>query len=177
MKLSEFLNGKDLFTELGNKGAFPFINDNEQLLNSMLLLNYGEREMFNPLSDLDVVTTADLLALEFSKVWEAYIQEEELLNQLHSEKETTSTRDNTLNRNGTRGETEKVSAYDSENLLTNGGTDSTNNEDETNLEEFTSKTVDKDLIKAYNILNEYGRKTVTKKVLLDVSDFLTIDIY
>lgn len=177
MKLKEFLEGKNLFTELGSVEPFPFIAGNEALLETMLILNYGERDVFTPLETLDGVITANVLNLEFSRVWASYIQGEGLLDQLHSEKTTTSTTNNTLNRQGVKTDEEKIAAYNSTNLLTNGGSDSTNTEDETNLEEINSKIVDKDLIKAYNVLNEYGRKTVIKQVLQDISNFLTVDIY
>lgn len=176
MKLKDFLTNS-LFTEINGVQSFPFITGNEVLLDSMLTLNYGEREVYEPLSSLDIEMTAELLVLEFSKVWDNYVLAEEMLLQLHNEEETTSTKDVTENRTSNRSETEKVSGYDSPALVDNSGNTSDGSEDVLTDEKITLTKVDKNLDSAYNRISKQGKNNVIKQVLADVSSFLTIDIY
>lgn len=176
MKLKEFLTGS-LFTEINGIQAFPFITDNEALLDSMLALNYGEREVYDPLASLDLNMVAELLVLEFSKIWANYVLAEEMLTQLHNEEVTTSVKDVTENRTSNRSETEKISGYDSPTLIDNSGNTSDGSEDISKDEQITLTKVDKNLDRAYNRISRQGKNNVIKQVLADVSKFLTIDIY
>lgn len=177
MKLKEYLKDGGLFSEIATLVSVPVITINEALLDTMLLIQFGEREVFSPYETITVNAVASMVALEYESTWLAYIEAEAALEGLFNTVETTVNKEAASTETGDRTDTNKVSAYNSEDLLNKDGSESTTSDTRNNTEEIVSKVVEKNLERAYSLLSSKAKVSVTKMVLNDVAKFLTLDVY
>ena len=177
MKLSEYLNGGNLFSAIADVVSVPVITVNEALLDSMLLIQYGEREVFAPYESTAIELVASMIGLQYESAWLAYIEVEAALEGAFNVVETTTNKDAATTETGDRTETNKVSAYNTEDLLNKDGSESTTVDTSNNTEEIITKVVDKNLERAYSLLSSQAKASVTKQILNDVAKFITLDIY
>lgn len=181
--LGHFLDSGDLWGDIQAVKDFPFFTEFTSIeLNEFTDLIYGNRVLyrkFNTVDGISVTSAAQFLVMTFDKKWTALIS--------INEADFDFTVDGTLKRkelinetesNNSDGETlNKVSAYNSEELVTDGG--STNSETG-GREGETIRVIDtgkQSLSNAWDNLTALEKTTIVRTVTGDVAEFLTLSTY
>lgn len=175
--LREFLQNEDLFTEITTIEPFPFIVDNESILNLMLVTNYGDKIVFKGFIDAGIPSLANMLVLNFQKTWENYVKFGSLTDEINNSREVTETINNTEDRTNSKTGVNKVSGFNSEVMVDDTGDEVTGTD---GLEGETIRTMTDtqiDGLKAFQLLNVAVKNSIIKSVLDDISGYLTLDIY
>lgn len=179
--LRSYLAGGNLFDEIKAIKSFPFLEGvgDTDTLNRMLKIHYGDRWLFKGFADEPMAEVAKMIIKSFADRWDGIIRAYVDLNNLgaadvrtlRENKSDTSTRDN-------NSETlEKVSAFNSDDLLTDNGrtvTDSAVDTGSGERELVETRSSYKDLI---NNLTLTQKTDIVNIVVMDVSRYLTISIY
>lgn len=177
MQLKNFMEGGDLWGAIQTIKAYPFITSNEdvQKLNALTLYKHGSRPMYFEGSIADL---AALVVTEFDAQWETLIAAVTASDVGSTKKETTT--DTTITTEVTtnnRTDTNKVSAFDSPDLITNDGSDSQGLEDVAgnrtrNFERSFSSVSD-----IYKNLDVMKKNDIISTVINDVVGFSTLSIF
>lgn len=177
MKLSEFLDGFNLFEEL--EALHPELGlENTAILDGKLLMQYGQRTMFSTVIDIPRPTLLSLIHHACLPKWEELERRQELLSgNLNTRIERTETTNKVENVVGTSSSTEKVAAYNDTELVDNGGNLNNNSNDVTG--ETIKTIVDEhiDVEKNLKMLNLFKDESTMESVVLDVANFLTLSVY
>lgn len=177
IKLSEFLKQGSLFNELETIKPMPFLSvDDNAVLDSLLILKYGERTVYSKLLTTPFPDIAKMLVKTHGDYWDGLlkIDGDELPSSRRTLTETITTNEN---RNNTRDDKNVVAAFNSDDLITNDGTlvvgvdDLTGNKTRTLTDENTS------LNSAYYHLSLQQKNNIMNVVLMDVANFITLSIY
>ena len=180
MNLAEYLGQTNIFTELMEVGSNPIFNiENNQNMNMLLKLNHGDKVVFDKFNTISIKEVAQMLMLQHGKNWQRVIDVSvNGLNigasSVHTVTETTTETESRIN---SREDLNKVSAYNSDELVTNDGTNSNNNEnvngDKTRI--LTDEV--SDYATQFNNLSLSIKNNIIDIVITDVSNFLTLSIY
>lgn len=175
--LNAFLAGKSLFTEIENIEAFPFIVGDAENLDLILTINYGERKLFKPYSTLEVEKVAQLIVKEYGETWRDYVKIEALKENVNSRREVSETITENEDRLSEREDVNKVSSFNSTEMVVNDGTSSNNSD--TNTGEKVRTLTDESISpkESYSLLSNMARASILKNVMNDVSKALTLSIY
>ena len=178
--LSQYLDGESIWgrilalvtvPELGLIGA--------DVLDRNLILNHGDKNIFYkiPLMGLDDVVRD--IGFNYEKKWVDLISIESLNFNIGAD--NTHKISETLNHAETRINTQeninKVSAFNTDELLTNDGSNSNNSDDidYNKTRVYTDETLS--LQTAFNNLNEKQKNIIIRTVNNDIASLLTLDIY
>lgn len=178
MTLRQLLKQFSLWGSIKIVEDFPFIQDPIKL-DLLQVINYGDRQVFKGFIDLTEVELAEMIVLHFSGKWEriANINIGDIDLTSDTTKITKIISTNEELKNGSENTANRVSGYNSEDLIldndnelvkvedTTGGAMSEKIESSSNLKSLFNNLP---LVEQYNIINI---------VLLDVSKFLTISLY
>ena len=177
MKLKDYMDGGDLWGAIKAIKPYPFINTDEdvQKLNELTIYKHGSRPMFfsGNISEL-----AALVVTEFDAQWETLITATTAADVTSAKKETTTdTTVSTEAKTNNRTDTNKVSAFDSSDLITNDGSDSQGTEDVAgnktrNFERSFSSVSD-----IYKNLDVMKKNDIISTVINDVVGFSTLSIF
>lgn len=182
IKLSDFLSGQSLFTAIKNVNGvtFSFLTpENIPKLDNNLMFNYGDRILFNKMVNMDLNIIAESIVLNCGDNWKNLIDSEiNKINPLAKDsKVIIESINNVENRTNENDTVNKVSAYNTDNLINNDGStvnaidnltgDKTRNYKEENLS----------IENLFNNLSILQKTNIINIVLKDVSDFLTISVY
>ena len=182
MKLSEFIAGKEFFQELQaiSGGELPFLTEVHapEVYNTVLVLNYGQRKVFDPMVDVDFTTLARMIYMKHRERWLRLV-ERELLSSGNQNKrrEVTETISSTEDRVSESIGINKVSGFNSPTMIDNDGSTSTGSDGL--IGEVTKTLVDEqiDVKNTYDMLTISARDSIMESVVSDVSSFLTLSIY
>lgn len=178
--LSQYLDGESIWgrilalvtvPELGLIGA--------DVLDKNLILNHGDKNIFYkiPLMGLDGVTKD--IGFNYEKKWKDLISIESL--NLNIGADNTHKISETLNHAETRINTQeninKVSAFNTDELLANDGSNSNNSDDIDYNKTRVSTDETLSLQTAFNNLNEKQKNIIIRTVNNDIASLLTLDIY
>lgn len=176
MKLYEYLEGKELFNEIKLKQAFEFIEE-PTFLDQMLITFYGNREMFSPVDSWKADTLASALIMHFSFKWDALVKQQVLLENPNNRREIVETVSSEESRNNTREDVGKVSAYNSDVLVVNDGSDSTGTDTTAGVRTKTLTDEYIDVQLSFNTLSNGSKTSIIRQVLDDVASFMTLAVY
>lgn len=178
MKLSEKLKGVSLFTELWKLTPIPALV-NYGTLDALLVNEYGDRTMFYKMVDTPIEDIAQMLMEVYGSRWLMLqdISEIDLEVGAGTVRKLKEKVDNREDRNTNYKGVNKVSGFNSDELVTDTG----NDHDTT--DGFIGD-LDRDLTEsivsaenAYNRLSLADKHNIIKQVLKNVADLLTISIY
>lgn len=177
IQLKDFMKGGDLWGAVRAINPYPFITTDEdvQQLNALTVYKHGSRPMFftGNISEL-----AALVVTEFNARWELLITATAAADVTSVKKETTTdTTTNTEVTTNNRTDTNKVSAFDSADLITNDGSDSQGLVDVAgnktrNFERSVSSVSD-----IYKNLDVMKKNDIISTVINDVVGFSTLSIF
>lgn len=179
MKLNEYLRNENLIALLLTSGV-DFIDPlKTETMNKILLVNYGERVLYEKFELITVPEISDMIALVHSVHWQDLIalkasEVNPVFSSSNTVTETVTETGNTINTNEN---VNKVSAYNDDELMVNDG--STNNLNENKQGERIRTLTDNktDFNNVYNNLSLSAKNNIINIVIKDIVDFLTLTIY
>lgn len=179
MKLNEYLEKGNLISLLIISGVDFLQGKDADTLNSLMLLNYGERELYYKFEVLELQEISDMVALIHSQHWQDLIAlKASEVNPIYSQSNTlTETVTETGNTTNTSEKLNKVSASNSDVLITNDGDSSNQNENKQGETVRTLTDNKMNVADAYNNLSLSAKNNIINIVIKDIVDFLTLTIY
>ena len=172
MKVKE-LKG-NLFKELHSMN--DEFNFETERMNRLFMIKYSERILQKPLDEWTVNQIADILTFEFWDKWDLLISELQGLALGKTVKVTQET-DKTENRKGVNDMVNSVTAFDSDDLLKNDGTNSVNTDDLKGVENKTVLTEYTDFETANKALFIKAENNIIDIILQDIAKFISLDIF
>ena len=181
MLLSEYMENNDLWGEIATEvPALVFIGSiGAASLNSALVYNFGERQVLPKVETLPLHRLARLIANQFRTTWERMelVELTANANLAGAVDATTETTTNEETKANTKDDVNKVSAYNSDTLMTNDGSNSVGSE---NLSGEKTKVVsrqNKSLETSFKNLDILKKNAIIQSVTRDVANFVTMSIY
>ena len=180
VNLKTWLAGGSIFTAIQTAENFPFFSDTSpEELDQMLSLTYGKRLVTSAFGNLDINTAGKFIAKLYGEKWKALIKFNITPPDLGAKSTTKTTgNQNTIGtKNGVSNTENKVSAFNSDDLITDSGTDN-------KLDENTTKGVNSvetvsviDWQTAFNNLSLFERTNIISLFLKVVAGYLTVSVY
>ena len=170
-------NVPQIFTELKKLNTNAMM-DSEKLHN-LFMVRYGDRNVNPSIINLTPFQIADLLTFEYGKKWEILSTEIWTGFNLGARQVTkvTETITRKENRLTDKDDLNKVSGFDSEELITDNGLNSKTKDDLTGTETKTTTNEIIDMETAFNNLSLTMQNSIIEIVLNDVKNFITLSIY
>ena len=181
MLLSEYMENNDLWGEIATEvPALVFIRAiGAGNLNTAQVYNFGERQVLPKVEALSPTRLAGLIVNQFYATWERMelVELTANANLAGAVDATTETTTNEENKTNTKDDVNKVSAYNSDTLMTNDGSNSVGSE---NLSGETTRVVsrqNKSLETSFKNLDILKKNAIIQSVTRDVANFVTMSIY
>ena len=180
VNLKTWLAGGSIFTAIQTAENFPFFADTTPAeLDQMLSLTYGQRLVTSAFNNFDINTAGKFITKLYGEKWKALIQFNITPPDLGA-KSTTKTTGN-QNTVGTKNDVStsenKVSAFNSDALITDNGAHNALDENTTQDITRDSSISVIDWQTAFNNLSLSERTNIISVVLKDVSTYLTVSVY
>lgn len=181
MLLSEYMEGKDLWGEistavptLGFIGSIGAAN-----LNAAQVYNFGERQVLPKAAALTPPQLAGLIANQFYTAWERMelVELTANANLAGAVDATTETTTNEETKANTKDDVNKVSAYNSDTLMTNDGSNSVGSEELSGEKTRVVSRQNKSLETSFKNLDILKKNAIIQSVTRDVANFVTLPIY
>ena len=148
-----------------------------RLLNLRLLLLYGTKEVFHPFLNMPYEDVVSLLAQDYGELWQRLIIDYAELDGLMNYRRVTETITSSKDNNAERSNIDSTVAYNSPELITEGGASETSAGNEQgevvrDLKEYDVKIAD--LISNLSLLR---KNAIIEIINNDISRFLTLSVY
>ena len=176
--LGQFLENESIFTRIQSLSPYPFFDTMlPEDMDTALIINYGERVVYHKLHNLNLDKLARIINSLYGSNWEKLITINTLDFKYGAEKIVSEATNNNVISTGSNSTDNKVSAYNSDELVTDTKDvgNSTNTEDLTGTKKTSEKTIS--LQTAYDNLLLTQKTNILNTVLKDVSSYLTLGIY
>lgn len=178
--LSQYLEGESIWGRVLTLVTIPELGlIGADVLDRNLILNHGDKNIFYKIILMGLDDVAKDIGFNYEKKWKDLISIESL--QLNIGADNTRKVSETLTHAETRINTQdninKVSAFNTDELIANDGSNSSNSDDidYNKTRVFTDETLS--LQTAFNNLNEKQKNIIIRTVNNDISSLLTLDIY
>lgn len=172
--IREFLDGVDLWEVINTVKPYPFITPD---LNNLFLIEYGQMPLFSGIAGDSVENIAEYCVRLFGDKWDSLLEMSGValdVSETHIVTETVVTDEA---RTTDRTEKDKVSAYNSDELIEDGGKDTDGVE---TLEGERVRTVEdqtKSLQTAFDNLQKADKLNIIKQAIADVAGFMKVQVY
>jgi len=176
--LNDYLSGKtSFFTAINDVEVFPFIAGDEENLDLILKINYGQRTLFSPYKDVSINSLASLLVSEYGETWRDYVKIEALKDNVNERREISETISSNEDRLNEREDVNKVASFNSTEMVNNDGSTSTNTDANSGekIRTMTDESISPQA--SYALLSNMARASILKNVMQDISKALTLAIY
>ena len=175
--VNDLVNVGSIFTEL-KKLNTSLVMDSDRMA-SLFLLRYGDRNVNPSIINLTPFQIADLLTFEYGTKWEILSTEIWVGFNLGAKQvnKKTETITKTENREVLKDDVNKVSAYDTDELIVNDGNTSNTTDGLTGNESRVTTDEIIDMETVYNNLANSQKNSIIESVLNDVKNFITLSIY
>lgn len=181
MTLNEFLKQFDsnLFDEIQKVQSFPFLGKDNQTLQQLLLLNGGKRTVIESITTLALPTVASMIIYDFGDLWSDISGLGLSLNgSLADELRITHTESNgAIEQSNNINTLNKVSAYDSDELVTDDGSESKGKNDTKNQDESNTRDELYRFGTIYENLDTAQQLKIHRKVIKDILNTITLKVY
>ena len=177
IKLKDYMEGGDLWGAIRTIKSYPFLLTDEdvQKMNNLTVFKHGSRPMF---FTGDIQFLAELLVTEYDTQWTNLLAAVASSDVTAVKKETTTdTTVATEQKTNSRTDTNKVSAFDSPDLLVNDGSDSEGSEDVSGNKSRNSEKVVSSVSDIYKNLDVMKKNDIISTVINDVVGFSTLSIF
>lgn len=174
MKLREYLEGVSIFELMDSINPLPMPLDN---LDLRLKVLHGNRPLFSSFENLEPEIVANLLVLDFAEKWEKLIVVLAQADNINPRREITETITSGETRTNTSSTLGKVSGFNSDDLLTNDGSEMEGLDvsDGERIRTLTDAQIN--LEQSFKMLNVVDKNSILQTVMSDVSNYLTLSIY
>ena len=181
MLLSEYMESKDLWGAIST--AVPTLGFIRSIgatnLNAAQVYNFGEREVLPKVEALTLPQLASLISTQFYTAW-VRMELVELTanaNLAGAVDATTETTTNEETKSNTKDDVNKVSAYNSDTLMTNDGSNSVGSEELSGEKTRVVSRQNKSLETSFKNLDILKKNAIIQSVTRDVANFVTMSIY
>lgn len=172
--IAEFLDGSNLWDAIDSVKPYPFITPD---LNSLFLIEYGNMPLFSGIADDSVENIAGYCVRLFGDKWDSLLELSGVKLDVSETNTITETTVNTEERATERTDTDKVSAFNSAELIDEGGKASDGTE---SVEGETVRTVEdetKSMQTAFDNLHKSDKLNIIKQAIADVAGFMKVQVY
>ena len=172
--IREFLDGADLWAAINTVKEYPFITPD---LNNLFLIEYGQMPLFSGIAGDSVENIAEYCVRLFGDKWDSLLEMSGVKLDVSETNTVTETTVNTEERATERTDTDKVSAFNSDELIDEGGKASDGTE---TVEGETVRTVEdetKSLNTAFDNLQKADKLNIIKQAIADVAGFMKVQVY
>ena len=178
MLLKEYLEGVNIFDLINQIEPLPF-EPPLQLINLDLRLKvlHGNKTLFDSFETLEPELVANLLSMDFSKKWSDLVVVLSQADNLNPRTELTETITDGETRTSSSNVLGKVSAYNSDALIVNDGSDTSGLDVSDGERTRTLTDTQIDLATSFNMLNVVQQNSILQTVMQDVANYLTLSIY
>lgn len=172
--IRQFLNGADLWEAIYNVKPFPFI---DETTNNLFLAEYGQMPLFSGLEGDTVENVAEYVVRLFGDKWEQLLSAAGIslaADSVRTVKETTGI-DET--RETATIDTDKISAFNSDQLIDEGSKETEGTEAR---KVDTTKTITDETKSArtlFDNLPKADKLNIIKTALADVANFMKVSVY
>ena len=180
VNLKTWLAGGSIFTAIQTAENFPFFADNTPTeLDQMLSLTYGNRLLASAFGNLDVNVVGKFIVKLYGEKWNALIKFNITQPDIgvKSTTKTTGNQNTIGTKNGASNTENKVSAFNSDDLITDTGAHNALDENTTQDITQDSSISVIDWQSAFNNLSLAERTNIISVVLKDVVTYLTVSVY
>lgn len=180
VNLKTWLAGGSIFTAIQSAENFPFFADNTPAeLDQMLSLTYGKRLVTSAFNNFDINVAGKFIAKLYGEKWSALIEFNMSPPDLGAKSitKTTGNQNTVGTKNDVSTSENKVSAFNSDVLITDTGT---HNELDENITQDITRDSSVSVIDwetAFNNLPLSERTNIISVVLKDVANYLTVSVY
>jgi len=179
MKLNEYLSNDNLIALLLTSGVTFIEPEKVDTMNNLLMVNYGERVLYEKFELITVPEISDMIALVHSVHWQDLItlkasEVNPVFSSSNTVTETVTETGNTINTNEN---VNKVSAMNDDELTVNDGSSSNLNENKQGERTRILTDNKTDFNNVYNNLSLSAKNNIINIVIKDIVDFLTLTIY
>lgn len=176
--LDEFLFNESLFDRIQSLSPFAFFDTVHPLeMDELLKIKYGERLVFHKYLKVDLDTIALFIHSEFNNKWANIILTLESDIKNGSERVLSENIDNTVLNSGSNVTENKVSAFNSDELVIDKADNNTSNSETDNKTVKTTSEKLTSFATVYNNLSMSQKLNIINTVISDVAKHLTLDIY
>lgn len=179
MKLETYLESNNLWDELGTITPNYLLGYTSEQLTSLTTTIFGDKTVNPKIEAMGVTDIALAISMYYSEKWEALIAS--ALNTLNIASDgtiKTVTGSEVSETDNNEGESlRKISAYNSPNLITDGGESNTNSNLKNLISEQTKTYENLSLSNALKNLTNIEKVSMIRVIVLDVVKFTTISIY
>lgn len=178
LTLKQHLDNESVFGRIQSLSHYPFFDTlAPDEMNKMLILNYGDRVVFDKIVGLTIDSICIQLVGLYGKKWTDLIAVNNIDIKNSSERTVTELNDIKQSNSSLNNRDYKVSAFNTEELITDKKDVDDNSSNTDNLEnkQLTEKRMSLNI--AFNNLSISGKINIINIVLKDVASYLTLDIY
>ena len=178
LTLKQHLDNESVLGRIQSLSPYPFFDTLAPVeLDKMLLLHYGDRVVFDKITEISIDSICIQLVGLYDKKWTDLVSMNEIDINTGSEKVVTELNDIQQTSNSLNNRDYKVSAFNSDELITDKKDIDDNSSNTDNLENklLTEKQIS--LNNAYNNLSISCKINIINIVLKDIASYLTLDIY
>lgn len=178
--LRSYLSENSVWASIKAITPLPFLEgDGVNNVDALTKINYGSRLMFSGFDGVAVEMVANNIVSLYGEKWDALIKAnvsaiDITLQYGNTRKETTTT---SGNKTGETNQEDKVSAYNSDDLITDKGHAGTSKEDTTGTNIKTYEGGQNSLEYLFNNLPLLDKTNIINTVVRDVVNYLTISTY
>ncbi len=180
VNLKTWLTGGSIFTAIQTAENFPFFSDTTPAeLDQMLSLTYGQRMVASAFNNFDINTAGKFITKLYGEKWKALIEFNISPPDLGAKSitKTTGNQNTVGTKNDVSTSENKVSAFNSDALITDTGAHNELDENITQDIKRDSSVSVIDWLTAFNNLSLSERTNIISVVLKDVATYLTISVY
>lgn len=178
--LAEYLNGVSIWSSIQALSPYPFFSTNPpEQLDAQTVFTYGDKLTFSKVVNKSVDEMAVNIVALYGDSWAKLIEIQALEFNIGSNltKKTTENITKTEARNNTREEINKVSAFNTDDLINNEGSNVVSDDDLTGDSERVLIEENINLNAAFDNLNLLQKSNIIATVIKDVASYLTLDVY
>ena len=181
MLLSEYMEINDLWGEIATAvPALVFIRSiGAGRLNDAQVYNFGERQVLPKVEAMPPHRLVSLIVNQFRTTWERMelVELTANANLAGAVEATTETTTNKETKANTKDDVNKVSAYNSDTLMTNDGSNSVGSEELTGEKIRVVSRQNKSLETSFKNMDILKKNAIIQSVTRDVANFVTLAIY
>lgn len=172
--IRQFLNGSDLWEAINNVKPFPFI---DETTNNLFLAEYGQMPLFSGIAGDSVENVAEYVVRLFGDKWEQLLSAAGVSLAADSVRTVTETTDTDETRETATTDTDKTSAFNSDELIDEGGkeTEGTETREVDTIKTITDETQSAGTL--FDNLQKADKLNIIKTALADVANFMKVSVY
>lgn len=178
IKLHEFLEDKNIFTIMYALEPMEFLKgDNQKVFNDHLIINHGEKIVFNKYLSIDINVLSSIILSKYSKKWYDLVN----VRSLNMASSNSTLVDSSSSEDGAKTDknnsVDNVAGMNDASMIGVKGNDSTISSDYKNNSKSGSNTHIINIKSLFTNLSIAEKITIINVVIKDTSDYLTLNIY